>query len=47
VELGGLAGAFLGNFFSGSLLVETTVKDGPVELARILFGQKVGFTFAI
>lgn len=47
LELGGLAGALLGDLLLGTLLVETTVEDSPVELTRVLLGQEVGLALAV
>lgn len=47
LDLDGLAGALLGDLFGGSLLVEATEEDGPVELARVLLLEEVRLAFAV
>lgn len=47
LNLDGLAGTTLGNFLGGSLLVETTVEDGPAEFTGILLGLEVGSAFTV
>lgn len=47
LDLDGLAGATLGDFLGGSLLVETTVEDGPAEFTGILLGLEVGGTLTV
>jgi hypothetical protein len=47
LHLGGTANLAFVDFLGGSLLVETAVKDGPVEFAGIFLGQKVGSAFSV
>lgn len=47
LNLDGLASALLGDLFGGSLLVEATEEDGPVELARVLLLEEVRLAFAV
>lgn len=47
LNLDGLASTALGNFLGGTLLVETTVEDGPVELTGVLLSLEVGSTFTV
>lgn len=47
LNLDGLTGTALGDFFSGTLLVEATVKDGPVKFTGILLSLEVSSTFTI
>lgn len=47
LEFGGLTGALLGDLLSGTLLVETTVEDGPVEFTGVLLGEEVGFALTV
>ena len=47
LDFDSLAGTALGNFLGGSLLVETTVEDGPVELTGVLLGLEVGSALAV
>ena len=47
LNLDGLAGTTLGNFLSGTLLVEATVEDGPAEFTGVLLSLEVGSTFTV
>ena len=47
LDLGGAAGAPLDGLLGRALLVQAAEKDGPVELARVLFRQKVGFGLSV
>lgn len=47
LELGGLAGALLGDLLGGTLLVEATVEDGPAELAGVLLAEEVSLALTV